>query len=328
MNMHNFLRMAAQRGNCAMPILSFPAVKRLNVSVGELVHSAELQAKAIVTIAKETPTIAAVSLMDLSVEAEAFGAKVKFSDDEVPAVIESVVDIDTNPIVLKLPTLAEGRAKLCIEAIRQAKQRIENKPVFAGMIGPFSLAGRLMDVTEIMYICYDEPEKVHEVLKVCNEYLVNYAMALIEAGADGIVVAEPLAGVLSPAMAKEFSHCYIEEIIKAVQDEEHALIYHNCGNSVPMMLDDIFEMHAAAYHFGNASDMQMVLEKAPDSCICMGNIDPVSRFVQGTPAEMKVCVKSLIEKCGKYKNFILSSGCDIPAKASWDNINAFFDAIE
>ena len=36
----------------------------------------------------------------------------------------------------------------------------------------------------------------------------------------------------------------------------------------------------------------------------------------------------LLEKCGGYSNFIPSSGCDIPASASWDNINAFFGALK
>ena len=70
----------------ALPILSFPAVQKLNVRVDQLVKNAELQAEVMACIAQETPTLAAVSLMDLSVEAEAFGANVVFSDNEVPVV--------------------------------------------------------------------------------------------------------------------------------------------------------------------------------------------------------------------------------------------------
>jgi len=39
-------------------------------------------------------------------------------------------------------------------------------------------------------------------------------------------------------------------------------------------------------------------------------------------------VHALLEKCGDYGNFVPSSGCDIPAHASWDNIQAFFAALE
>jgi len=70
----------------ALPILSFPAVQKMQVSVDQLVHDAGLQAEAMRLIVQKTDSLAAVSLMDLSVEAEAFGAKVIFYEDEVPAV--------------------------------------------------------------------------------------------------------------------------------------------------------------------------------------------------------------------------------------------------
>ena len=98
----------------------------------------------------------------------------------------------------------------------------------AGMIGPHSLAGRLMDVTEIMYICFDEPETVHLVLEKAAEFLIQYGAAMKEAGADGIVMAEPLAGILSPDMAKEFSAPYVSRIIAALQTDDFAVVYHNC----------------------------------------------------------------------------------------------------
>ena len=98
---------------------------------------------------------------------------------------------------------ATGQSKGCVEGIRLAAERITDKPVLAGMIGPYSLAGRLMDVTEIMYLCYDEPETVHKVLSKATAYLIEYAKAFKAAGASGIMMAEPLVGIMSPTMADE-----------------------------------------------------------------------------------------------------------------------------
>ncbi len=310
-----------------LPILSFPAAQKLGVTVEELVKDSELQAKAIETVAHSTDTIAAISLMDLSVEAEAFGATVKFSPDEVPAIIGQLVSDEEGADALEVPTLDKGRASVCIEGIRLAAERIADKPVLAGMIGPFSLAGRLMDVTEIMYLCYDEPEAVHKVLQKVTAYLTKYANAFKAAGASGIMMAEPLAGIMSPAMAEEFSVPYVKKIIDAVQDDDFAVIYHNCGNAVLNMADGIFSQGAAAYHFGNAVAMEEMLEKAPSDTICMGNIDPVAQFAEGTPESMTAAVNDLLVRCGKYPNFVISSGCDIPHHASWENIDTFFNAV-
>ena len=328
MNIRNLLWNAATPGSKrALPILSFPAAQKLGVTVETLVKSSELQAKAMEIVACETETIAAVSLMDLSVEAEAFGAKVRFTAGEVPAIIGQLVSDEDEANALNVPDLTAGRAQLCIEAVRTAKQSITGKPILAGMIGPYSLAGRLCDVTEIMYLCFDEPETVHTVLDKATQYLIQYGQAMKAAGADGIMMAEPLAGILSPDMAEEFSMPYVKRIIDALQDEDFAVIYHNCGNSVPQMLEGIYAQCAAAYHFGNAVDMEAILKATPSNILVMGNIDPAGQFAAGTVDSITTATRTLLDKCGSYPNFVPSSGCDIPAHAKWENIAAFFAAV-
>lgn len=329
MNIRNLLWEAAKVGTKkALPILSFPAAQKLGVSVESLVMSAELQAQAMEIIARDTATIAAVSLMDLSVEAEAFGAKVRFTADEVPAITGQLISDEDEANSLEIPALTAGRAMQSVEAVRMAKQRITDKPVLAGMIGPYSLAGRLCDVTEIMYLCFDEPETVHTVLDKVTAYLIRYGQAMKDAGADGIMMAEPLAGILSPDMAEEFSMPYVKRIIDALQDKDFAVIYHNCGNSVPQMLEGIYQLGAAAYHFGNAIDMAAVLKATPADALVMGNIDPAGQFASGTVESITAATHDLLDKCGSYPNFVPSSGCDIPAHAKWENIQAFFAAVE
>lgn len=329
MNIRSLLWDAAKVGSKkAMPILSFPAAQKMGVSVETLVKSAELQARAMEIVARDTATIAAVSLMDLSVEAEAFGAQVRFTKDEVPAIVGQLVSDEDEANDLQVPELTAGRALLCVEAVRTARQSIADKPVVAGMIGPYSLAGRLMDVTEIMYLCFDEPETVHTVLDKATQYLIRYGQAMKDAGADGIMMAEPLAGILSPDMAEEFSMPYVKRIIDALQDDDFAVLYHNCGNSVPQMLDAIYTLGAAAYHFGNAIDMEAVMKVTPPDVLVMGNIDPAGQFASGTVDSITAATHALLEKCGAYANFVPSSGCDIPAHAKWENIDAFFKAVE
>ena len=329
MNIRNLLWDAAKVGSKkAMPILSFPAAQKMGVSVETLVKSSELQSQAMQIVARDTATIAAVSLMDLSVEAEAFGAQMRFTKDEVPAITGQLVSDEDEANDLEVPELSAGRAMLCVEAVRAAKQTITDKPVIAGMIGPYSLAGRLMDVTEIMYLCFDEPETVHTVLDKATQYLIRYGQAMKDAGADGIMMAEPLAGILSPDMAVEFSMPYVKRIIDALQDEEFAVLYHNCGNSVPQMLEGIYALGAAAYHFGNAIDMEAVMKVTPADILVMGNIDPAGQFASGTVESITAATRDLLDKCGSYPNFVPSSGCDIPAHAKWENIDAFFKAVE
>lgn len=324
----NFLWQAAAFPKKALPVLSFPASSKIGVTVNELVHSAELQAKAIEYVAHNTPTAAAVSLMDLSVEAEAFGADTTFSEWELPSIRGQLVSDESEAEALAVPKIGAGRTGLCIRAISLAKAAIPDKPVLAGAIGPYSLAGRLMDVTEIMYACFDDPDIVHTVLEKCTIFIINYCLALKKAGADGVILAEPLAGLLNADMAEEFSCPYVKKILASVQSEDFPVVYHNCGNAVTAMLPGLFEMGCAAYHFGNAVSMEEVMQNAPSDVLCMGNISPAEKFASGSVSEMRLSTRALMDSCATYPNFIPSSGCDIPAHAQWGNIMAFFDEVE
>ena len=196
------------------------------------------------------------------------------------------------------------------------------------MIGPFSLAARLLDVSEIMMDCYDEPEMVHLILEKVTQFLIEYAKEYKLAGANGIVMAEPVSGLLSPSLEAEFSSPYVKRIVDAVQDNDFIVVYHNCGDNVPLMLDSILSTGAAAYHFGNAVDMEKdIIMKVPSDIVVMGNVDPAGTLRMGTTDEVKKETLSLLNKCSKYPNFVLSSGCDIPPNTPWDNIDAFFAAV-
>ncbi len=312
-----------------MPLLSFPSVSLLGVKVSELISDSDLQAKGMLAVAEAVDASASVSFMDLSLEAEAFGATVSFSEDEVPTVKGRLVTDEDEAQALAVPAVGSGRTGIYIEAVKKAAAKISDRPVFAGIIGPFSLAARLLDVTEIMMDCYDDPDMVHVVLDKATEFLIEYAKAYKSAGAAGIVMAEPVSGLLSPTLEEEFSSPYVKKIVDAVQDDSFSVIYHNCGDNVPKMLESILSTGAAAYHFGNAVDMEEdIIKKIPADVLVMGNIDPAGVLRMGTPEKVRAATLALLEKCSKYPNFLLSSGCDIPPMTPWENIKAFFAAYE
>ena len=311
----------------AMPVLSFPSISLLGISVEELISDSSKQALGMKKIADRCDTSAAVSMMDLSLEAQAFGAEIKVSGNEVPTVIGKLIETEEDVDKLQVPEVGAGRTGLYIEAVRKAAEMITDRPVFAGVIGPFSLSGRLMDMTEIMINCYTDPDIVSKTLEKATEFLINYCNAYKATGAKGIVMAEPAAGLLSPDLIAEFSSPYVKKIVDAVQTDDFIIIYHNCGKTIPL-IDSILSIGASAYHFGNAIDMYEMLQVVPADTIVMGNIDPSSQFKNGTPESIREATIELLKKCTKYPNFFISSGCDIPPLAPWENIDAFFAAVD
>ena len=312
----------------AVPVLSFPAVQLMDITVRDLISRSEYQAKGMKMVADKVASGASVSLMDLSVEAECFGSEIRVSDDEVPTVVGAIVTDEDEADALEVPAVGVCRTGIYIDAIAKASEMITDRPVFAGVIGPFSLAGRLMDVGEAMAYCYEEPDMVHTVLEKTTAFLIEYCNAYKAAGANGVVMAEPLAGMLSPNLAEEFSHPYVKQIVDAVQTDEFALIYHNCGDNVALMTDGIYGIGAMGYHFGNACRLADMIPSAPADVLVMGNVDPAGQINQGTPESVREATVKVMEECCHAPNFVISTGCDIPPMSPWANIEAFFAAAE
>ncbi len=324
MNMKQWLADARKRTDKKpMPVLSYPAAAHLGISIASMTENARVQADSMLYLMKELDMPMAITSMDLALEASCFGAAVSHAG--VPAVsqvlLESLEDVDALQVPCADVILEKSPY---LEAIRFVKADMEAtgdvRPIIAGISGPFSLAGQLRGVTDIMMDCYDDPELLEELVEKTTEFLCVYAKMLKEAGADVLLLAEPLAGVVSPAMAAEFSHPFVKKMIDDVQDESFAVIYHNCGAGVPRMLDDLAELGAMVYHFGNAIELEEMMIKMPKDVIIMGNVDPAGIVAHGSREMVREAVNALQHSCGKYENFWLSTGCDVPPDAPWENL--------
>ena len=311
-----------------LPILSYPGLQLNGHKMHDVLNNSVLQAQTAYAVAKRCDSAAAVMPMDLSVEAEAFGAEITESENSVPSVNGILVTNYDDAVNLAVPKIGEKRTSVFVNAVIEAKKLITDRPVLAGTSAPFSLAARLMGITDIMLNCYDEPEAVELLTQKCTDFIIAFIKAYKNAGADGVILAEPVSGLLSPALESEFSAPYIKQIADAVCDDEFSVIYHNCGDGVSRMTESIFANGCDAYHFGNAADIAEMLTLAPNDKLIMGNLDPVELFKNGTADDMKKAVESTLAKCGKYSNFVLSSGCDIPAAAKWENIDMFYKASD
>ena len=295
----------------AMPVLTFPVIQLLNTSVEKLISDSNLQSEALKLINQRCHPLAIMGFMDLSVEAEAFGANIRFSEDEVPTVVGSIIKSEEDAINLKVPKVGAKRTRIYLDAMKKAKQEIKDCPVFAGCIGPFSLAGRLLGVSEAM----------------ATEFLINYLQAYKDLGIDGVFMAEPLAGILSPNLCDEFSSNYVKEIVSALDDDSFLVAYHNCGNNTLKMVDTILSTGCRLYHFGNAISIEQMLKLMPKDVMVMGNIDPVS-LKDASKEDVIAATNALLEAIGDVDNFVISSGCDIPPFAKWENIDAFMKTAQ
>lgn len=317
-----------QGGRCrAIPIMTHPGIELCGRTVKEAVTDGQVHSEAICKLNEVFPASASTAIMDLTVEAEAFGAEVAFPEDDVPAVVSPLLGESLSAETLEVPSLEAGRVAEYLKADRLVAAAITDKPVFAGCIGPFSLAARLYGMTEIMMALFTEPETVRLLLDKCTAFLLQYCQAIKATGVDGVIMAEPVAGLVSNDDCKAYSSAYVRRIVEAVQDDAFLLVMHNCGNG-GHCTEAMVESGAGALHFGNKINMVEALKASPADRLVMGNLDPVGLFKQASADEVYAVTRKLLAETASFPNFVLSSGCDVPPHIPRANIEAFYRALE
>ena len=308
-----------------MPVMTHPGIELTGKRVLDAVTDGSVHSAAVMALQRRFPySVASTTIMDLSVEAEAFGSDIVFTQDEVPTVTGRLLQSADDVRALKVPTLDAARIPQYLLAGSLSAQALDH-PLFGGCIGPFSLAGRLYDMTELMMAMYIEPETAVMLLEKCTEFLTEYVRAIKASGSAGVVMAEPASGLLSGDDCLTYSTAYVKRIVEAVQDDTFAVVLHNCGNS-GQCTEAMVKSGAAALHFGNSVDMAGVLEQVPADIAVMGNIDPVGIIKMGTPEQVAAKVRELLDMASGHGNFVLSTGCDVPPMSPIENIEAFYKA--
>lgn len=316
-----------QKERKAIPIMTHPGIELCGKTVEDAVTSGRVHADAICRLNELYPAAAPTVIMDLTVEAEAFGAKVVFPEDEVPSVTEPLVSDKDSIDNLQVPSLDAGRVPEYLLANSLTAEHVKDKPVFAGCIGPFTLAGRLFGLSELMIALYVEPENINVLLEKCTRFLIDYCSAIKKTGVQGVIMAEPAAGLISNDDSMLYSTTYVRQVVDVVQDETFIVILHNCGNT-GHCTDAMVQSGAAGLHFGNKIAMPDALTNCPEDRLVMGNLDPVGLFKQSSSEEVYAATMNLLQQTNSWKNFVLSTGCDVPPHVPVENIKAFYQALD
>ncbi len=310
----------------AMPIASYPALTLTGAKVSDIVTNPRAQLDAQAALQERHPSPFVLTAMDLSAEAEAFGCAIAVSDAEVPTVIGRLVTNLEEAQKLPVPRPGDKRTGVYLEAVRLLGLMPGRPFVFAGCIGPFSLAARLVGVSEAMELTVTEPELMHALLEKSTAFLTAYLKAFRTAGAGGVIMAEPAAGLLSPRGLSTYSSAYIKRIAAEVADDRFTVLLHNCAAKL-LHLPAILETGLQAFHFGAPMDLVGALAKVPSDVVLCGNLDPTAVFVQAPPAEVTARTAQLLAATAAHRNFVISSGCDVPPNAPLATLDAFYDAV-
>lgn len=271
----------------------------------------------------------AVMPFDICVEAELLGCELNLFKDGDKSIYPNI----KKRLILKQSEIESliipenvnqcGRVPVVCKAIKKAKGKFgEQIPVGAHILGPFTLAGQIMDFNELLMAVFKNPAAVSRLLGKLTDILIEVAKAYENAGADYICLRE-MSGTTDIISPKQFNELLQPELVKIIQKSGVPIILHICGNT-NRIVHHMVECNAHAISVETKNDLVKTRQDIGPEPLVFGNIDGFGVLVNGTPAE----VEKEVVNCLKSGVDALWPGCEISLKAPLENLRAMVRAVE
>ncbi len=258
----------------------------------------------------------------------ALGSKMSDPEDSIPAIIENVLS-DLNDVdkldITKADIENDEKFKLHVEAAKILIDKIGHEvPVGTLISGPFTAAASIYKMENLLRATRRNPEKLHELIKLCTEGLKKVCREFIKTGSL-ILLCDPIASgtILHRKQYLEFVLPYTIDLIKDIHDANGMICYHICGDTT-YIVGDMVKSGCDMISVDNLVDLEHTKHTVGDKVPILGNVDPVEVLTLGDFNDIDLAVKECIQKaydspCG----YILASGCDLSGNVPLENIDQF-----
>lgn len=268
--------------------------------------------------------------------AEGFGCVAELPPDETPHLLrpplERISDVDG----LRVPDpLTDGRMPVVLEATRIVRKAVGDEvAIRTPGTGPFALASYFVGTQDFLIevgmakagMPESDAAAIRRALDLAADALIAFGKACVDAGSDLLHCGDSLAScdVISPADYEEWALPYERKVIQAWREYGAKTLLHICGDST-RVLDLYAETGADVIEVDHKVDLATARTIVGDRSCVIGNVDPVTVLLQGTPEQ----VRAASEQClatGSGGRYILGSGCVVPRITPLENVRAMVQA--
>ncbi len=263
--------------------------------------------------------------IDLNLETEAMGNVLEFQEDGNPLARRKVLAEDRGALArLAVPDPhKDGRGPMYLEACRDLAAHFgRDVPVASVVNGPWNTAVTLRGVEALLNDTFDEPDFVHDLMRLATDTTKAYSVALKETG-TGATMTEAAAScsLISPTIYREFIQPYHQELFDFYKAEGLNVSLHICGYLDPI-LEDIVNLPINALSVDSMTSMRRLRELAGTRIVAIGNVD-TTLYARGSHEQIDAAVRDVVGVCAHDSAFILSSGCEIPYNSTLDRVLHF-----
>lgn len=308
------------------PIISGASRRLIGASYKDWSNDADICAEALLKAKEEFDLDCIVTLIDLSIECDAWGQELVYPEDEAahPNYNNCVVkEIEDYAKIKKVDYRTSKRMMMHIDTCKKLVEAANGEyPVVAFVFGPLGTLSMLRNQQDMYMDLYDDPDAVHDAAREVNETLKDYCNALMDTGVNGIMFDTLFSSgaIMSKTMWMEMEGDLVKELADVVHDRGCLVMIHNCGQKIYFDAQ-IETMNPTAISFlyppDDCADFQECKAKYGDKVTLIGCVTPASAVI-GTDEEWDLECKNNIDAMAKGGGFMLATGCEYPANASFD----------
>jgi uroporphyrinogen decarboxylase len=287
-------------------LLSLYGAKELQIPIKEYFSNPQNILEAQLRMRKKYRNDCLYSFFYAPIEIEAWGGEVVFFDDGPPNSGEPFINDIEMINNLKAPIINESKGlKRVLEATQLLKNEVGNDaPIIGVVMSPFSVPVMQMGFQKYIEILYNRRDLFDKLMKINEEFCVQWANAQLAAGATAICYFDPLA---SPQMVER--ELYLETgnkvAARTISKINGPTATHLASAITTPVIDDIIKTGTAVLGF-SANDNLIEIKEATKNKICLlGNFNAVE-MVNWNAKKIEDEIKNIISKAGVGGGLILS----------------------
>ena len=315
------------------PILSGVTRKLIGATYEKWSTDAETCADALIKAQEKFDLDCIVTLIDLSLEADAWNLATIFPSNDAahPDYSNPVIkDIDEYSKIKKVDYKTSKRMMMHIDVCKRLVKELKGeKPIVAFVFGPLGTLSMLRNQQDLYMDLYDDPDAVKSAVREINETLKEYVSAIIDTGVDAIMLDTLFSSgsIMSKDMWMNTEGVFVKELAEVIRSKGSNVMIHNCGTNIYFDVQ-IRTMKPIAISFlfppDDCKDFAETKQKYGIQTTLIGCVAPANAMI-GSDEEWDAQCRDQIDQMAKGGGFILATGCEYPANASFDRARRMID---
>lgn len=268
-----------------------PAIKELGYQFPKVHTDAEKLAKSAALSSKMFGFDSVVVPYDMTCESEAIGNTISLYEDSTDILYPTIPEKmwkNLEDVDIPSDIMERGRMPMVIEAIKLAKKEAPDHAIGAWQLGPFTMAGQLLELDILLKGVFKQKKLVEAALDQITDMIIEIGKAQQVAGADFITLREMATGsdLLSPRTWKTMIQPCVQKILAAWESPK---VLHICG-ATDLIIEMMNECGADALSVDIKNNLVESRKKLGDDVLLFGNFD-----VFALPCKEETSVEEAVE---------------------------------